>query len=79
MLAQHSLAEAERYMFTARFSLRISVARNENRVGRGYFVDPSYFIASGKIVGARGLKRAKKYVKSDGSFTDARFDSQSNK
>lgn len=45
----------------------------------GYFVDPAYFIASGKIVGARGLKRAKKYVKSDGSFTDARFERHKNK
>jgi hypothetical protein len=44
----------------------------------GYFVDPSYFIASGKIIGARGLKRARKYVKSDGSFTDARFERRKN-
>jgi hypothetical protein len=40
----------------------------------GYFVDPSYFIASGKIEGAKGLKRAKKFVNSDGSFTNARFE-----
>jgi hypothetical protein len=45
----------------------------------GYFVDPAYFIPSGKIIGARGLKRAKKYVKSDGSFTDARFERHKNK
>ena len=45
----------------------------------GYFVDPAYFIASGKIIGARGLKRAKKYVKSDGSFTEARFERHKNK
>lgn len=45
----------------------------------GYFVDPAYFIASGKIIGARGLKRAKKHVQSDGSFTDARFERHKNK
>src|SRR5437867_4817896 len=45
----------------------------------GYFVDPSYFIASGKIEGTHGLKRAKKYIKSDGSFTDARFERHKNK
>jgi hypothetical protein len=40
----------------------------------GYFVEPSYFIASGKIAGVRGLDRAKKYVGGDGSFADARFE-----
>jgi hypothetical protein len=45
----------------------------------GYFVDPSYFIPSGKIGGARGLKRARKYIKSDGDFTDARFERHKNK
>jgi hypothetical protein len=45
----------------------------------GYFVDPSYFIASGKIEGAKGLKRAKKFVNSDGSFTNARFERHKNK
>lgn len=45
----------------------------------GYFVDPSYFIASGRIEGARGLGRAKKYLKGDGSFTDARFERHKNK
>jgi hypothetical protein len=45
----------------------------------GYFVDPAYFIPTGKIIAARGLKRAKKYVKSDGSFTDARFERHKNK
>lgn len=40
----------------------------------GYYVEPSYFIKSGKIIGASNLDRAKKYIKSDGSFTDARFE-----
>jgi hypothetical protein len=45
----------------------------------GYFVDPSYFVARGKIIGAQGLKRAKKYVNADGSFTDARFERREDK
>lgn len=42
----------------------------------GYFVEPAYFIASGKIVGVdpSSLNRAKKYIGTDGSFTDARFE-----
>ncbi len=40
----------------------------------GYYVDPTYFVSSGKVIGVTGLSRAKKYVKPDGSFTDARFE-----
>lgn len=42
----------------------------------GYFVEPTYFVSSGKIVGVdRGsLTRAKRFIKDDGSFTDARFE-----
>lgn len=40
----------------------------------GYFVEASYFVPSGKIVGVTKLSRAKKYVASDGSFTNARFE-----
>lgn len=40
----------------------------------GYGSEPNYFVSSGKINGVKGLSRAKKYVSSDGSFTDARFE-----
>ena len=40
----------------------------------GYFVEPSYFVARGRIVGVRKLDRAKKYVAPDGTFFDARFE-----
>ena len=40
----------------------------------GYFVEPTYFVPSGKIVGARNLDRAKDFVAADGSFTNARFE-----
>jgi hypothetical protein len=40
----------------------------------GYFVEPTYYVARGKINGVSRLRRAKKYVAADGSFTDARFE-----
>jgi len=40
----------------------------------GYHLEASYFVPSGKIVGVKHLSRAKKYVQSDGSFTNARFE-----
>ncbi len=40
----------------------------------GYFVEPSYFVASGKVSRVAGLTRAKKQIAADGSFTDARFE-----
>jgi hypothetical protein len=40
----------------------------------GYYVEPTYFLKSGKIEGATGLSRAKKHIGSDGSFVDARFE-----
>lgn len=39
----------------------------------GYIVEPSYYVASGKIEGARRFGRASDYVKSDGTFVRARF------
>ncbi len=40
----------------------------------GYYVEPSYFVAAGKILGAKKLSRAKKYIDADGDFKDARFE-----
>lgn len=42
----------------------------------GYFVEPAYFVAAGRIDGVPrgGLNRARKYVGPDGSFVDARFE-----
>ena len=39
----------------------------------GYFAEPSYYVASGVIQGAPQLHRGSQYVKSDGSFRNARF------
>ena len=40
----------------------------------GYFAEPSYFISSGVIEGARDLKRAKECIDEQGRFTNARFE-----
>lgn len=40
----------------------------------GYYVEPSYYVARGRIMGVRDLDRAKKYVGPDGSFSAARFE-----
>ena len=40
----------------------------------GYFVEPAYYVPSGKIEGVTGLTRAKSKVKEDGSFVEARFE-----
>jgi hypothetical protein len=37
----------------------------------GYMVEESYFVPSGKVNGVTGLSRARKFVGSDGSFTNA--------
>src|SRR5262249_25411726 len=40
----------------------------------GYFVEPAYFVPSGRIEKVGKLERAKSAIKSDGSFTNARFE-----
>ncbi|MCI0339013.1 MAG: hypothetical protein L0226_15675 [Acidobacteria bacterium] len=40
----------------------------------GYMVEESYFIPSGKVNGVTGLSRAKKFISSDGSFTNGMFE-----
>jgi hypothetical protein len=39
----------------------------------GYYVEPEYFVAQGRIEGAHGLKRAGSRISNDGSFEAARF------
>jgi hypothetical protein len=40
----------------------------------GYMVEESYFVPSGTVNGVTGLGRAKKFIGSGGSFTDAMFE-----
>lgn len=39
----------------------------------GYFVEPSYYVAAGKIQGLPAMKRQTPSVQADGQFKDARF------
>ncbi|HYE89184.1 MAG TPA: hypothetical protein VEA16_22690 [Vicinamibacterales bacterium] len=40
----------------------------------GYFAEPSFFVAEGRILNARDLSRARDCVAGDGTFKDARFE-----
>lgn len=40
----------------------------------GYNVEESYFVPSGQVRGVTGLTRARKFVKTNGSFTDGMFE-----
>jgi len=42
-------------------------------VAVGYYVEPSYYVASGQIQGMTAMKRATPSVQPDGNFKDARF------
>ncbi len=39
----------------------------------GYQVEPSFYVARGRVEGVHGLGRARRFVAPDGSFHDARF------
>jgi len=40
----------------------------------GYFVDATYFVPAGKIIGVKELDRAKSAIKADGTFANACFE-----
>ncbi len=42
-------------------------------VAVGYYVEPSYYVASGQFVGMGALQRKTPFVQQDGHFKDARF------
>ncbi len=42
----------------------------------GYFVDPAYFVRSGKIDDLGDLTRSREFIKPDGGFVNARFERQ---
>jgi hypothetical protein len=62
--------------WTAKFGTEVNAETFATRVAWavGYFVEPAYFVPSGKIESVGKLERAKKNVQPDGSFTDARFE-----
>lgn len=75
------VSDANGIQWTAKFGSEVNAETFATRLAwaAGYFVEPAYFVASGKIENLGQLSRAKNYVKSDGSFTDARFEMQREK
>jgi hypothetical protein len=62
--------------WTAKFGTEVNAETFATRLAwaAGYFVEPAYFVPSGKIESLGALSRAKKSVQPDGSFIDARFE-----
>lgn len=75
------VTDANGVRWTAKFGAEVNSETFATRLvwATGYFVEPAYFVASGKIEKLGELTRAKKFVKPDGSFTDARFEMQKDK
>lgn len=72
------VTDANGVRWTAKFGSEVNSETFATRLvwAVGYFVEPAYFVPSGKIEKLGELTRAKKSVGSDGSFTDARFEMQ---
>lgn len=75
------VTDANGVRWTAKFGPEVNSETFATRLvwAAGYFVEPAYFVASGRIEGVTKLTRAKDRVKPDGSFTDARFEMQKDK
>jgi hypothetical protein len=67
--------------WTAKFGTEVNAETFATRLAWavGYFVEPAYFVPSGKIEKLGPLDRAKKSVQPDGSFIDARFERKKEK
>lgn len=75
------VTDANGVRWTAKFGAEVNSETFATRLvwAVGYFVEPAYFVASGKIENLGKLTRAKDSVKADGSFADARFEMQKEK
>ncbi len=75
------VTDANGVRWTAKFGAEVNSETFATRLvwATGYFVEPAYFVGSGKIEKMGELTRAKKFVNSDGSFADARFEMQKDK
>jgi hypothetical protein len=62
--------------WTAKFGTEVNAETFATRVAWavGYFVEPAYFVPSGKVEKLGALDRAKKNFGPDGGFTEARFE-----
>ncbi len=70
------VSDAKGVKWTVKFGSEVNAETLATRVAwaAGYFVEPNYFIPIGRVEKLGNLTRAKKYIKADGSFTDARFE-----
>ncbi len=75
------VTDANGVRWTAKFGSEVNAESFATRLlwAVGYFVEPAFFVPSGKIENLGKLTRAKDFVKPDGSFTDARFEMQREK
>jgi hypothetical protein len=70
------VTDANGVEWTAKFGTEVNAETFATRIAwaAGYFVEPAYFVPSGRIEKLGSLERAKKSIQADGSFTDARFE-----
>ncbi len=70
------VTDANGVRWTAKFGTEVNAETFATRLAWavGYFVEPAYFVPSGRIESLGKLSRAKSHVRSDGSFADARFE-----
>jgi hypothetical protein len=70
------VSDANGAEWTAKFGTEVNAETFATRIAWavGYFVEPAYFVPSGKIEKLGALDRAKKFIQPDGSFADARFE-----
>jgi hypothetical protein len=70
------VSDANGNKWTVKFGSEVNAETFATRLAwaAGYFVEPAYFVPSGKIQNVGKLERAKNSIKSDGSFTEARFE-----
>ncbi|HZF38150.1 MAG TPA: hypothetical protein VE715_04975 [Blastocatellia bacterium] len=75
------VSDAKGAEWTVKFGSEVNAETFATRVAwaAGYYVEPDYFVPSGKIEKLGPTERAKKFIKPDGGFTDARFEARREK
>jgi len=70
------VVDANGIKWVAKFGPEVNAETFATRVAwaAGYYVEPDYFLPSGKIEKVGPLTRAKKFIQQDGSFKAARFE-----
>jgi len=68
--------DAQKNNWIAKFGSEVNAEVFATRIAWavGYFVDATYFVPSGKIVGAKKLERARNAIETDGTFANACFE-----